>query len=117
MARIRSTLSTIIVFACFAAAHPALAETPPEPALSPREVVVFQQVCATCHARPGIGVPILGDETEWEPRRSKGLEILLRNTIDGSAGMPPLGTCSFCSEAELRRLVSFLAGLPLETTP
>lgn len=62
-------------------------------------------------------MPLIGDEEEWQRRRAKGLDRLLANTIEGSLGMPPLGTCSFCSEEELRHLVSFLSGMPAEAGP
>ncbi len=85
--------------------------------LTPRETRVFQEICATCHAHAGIGVPVIGDEAEWQRRRSKGPALLLTHTVEGWGNMPPLGTCSFCSEAELRRLVAFIAGLPLDDAP
>lgn len=83
-------------------------------ALTAREAQIFQQICAECHTQPGIGVPVVGDETEWQARRVKGLDKLLANSVDGSLGMPPLGTCSFCTEEELRNLVAFLAAIPLD---
>lgn len=82
--------------------------------LTDREVRIFQRICAECHAWPGIGVPVVGDEAEWKARRARGLDQLLSHTVDGWQGMPPLGTCSFCTEAELRHLVAFMAGIPLE---
>ena len=82
--------------------------------LSPRQARVFQEICAVCHAWPGIGVPVVGDEAEWKPRRAKGFDTLLANTVNGFGGMPPLGTCSFCSEEDLRQLVSFVAGFAEE---
>jgi cytochrome c5 len=80
--------------------------------LSPSEIRVLQRICATCHARPGIGVPVMGDEAAWAPRRAKGVDLLLANTVNGFGGMPPLGTCSWCSEDELRRLVAVISGAP-----
>jgi len=85
------------------------AEPPVQP-LTPREARVFQQVCAHCHVQPGIGVPLLGDEAEWAARRARGFDTLLVHTVEGRGGMPPLGTCGFCTEEDLRRLVAFLAG-------
>lgn len=85
--------------------------------LTEREARVFQQICLTCHARPGIGVPMVGDVPEWQARRAKGLDALVAATIEGSLGMPPLGTCSFCTEDELRNLVILLADFPTEAKP
>ena len=73
---------------------------------------LFQLVCAQCHARPGIGVPQVGDAAAWRERTAQGEERLLERTVAGFGGMPPLGSCSFCSEHELRELIALLAGLP-----
>ncbi len=83
------------------------------PLLAERQARLFQQACAHCHLRPGLGVPVLGDAAAWEERRARGLETLLANTVLGVGDMPPLGTCGACTEDDLRRLVAFLAGLPL----
>jgi len=94
--------------------------TAPPPPVTPvmldaREALVFQQICAECHVQSGIGSPTLGDDEAWRPRRAKGIDVLLVNTIDGYGQMPPLGTCSFCTEQELRRLVAFVSGLGMES--
>ena len=83
-----------------------------EPLIGERQARIFQQACAHCHVRPGIGVPVLGDVPEWAARREKGFDTLVAHTVDGFAGMPPLGTCSFCTEDDVRRLVAFIAGYP-----
>jgi len=81
-----------------------------EPLMGARQAWIFQQSCAHCHVRPGIGVPVLGDTAEWETRRAQGFEAMVAHTVEGFADMPPLGTCSFCTEDDLRRLVAFMAG-------
>ena len=86
-----------------------------EPVLELRQQRLFQQACAYCHLRPGLGVPLVGDAAAWEERRAQGFETLLANTVNGVRDMPPLGTCGACSEDDLRRLVAFVAGLPLPT--
>ena len=86
----------------------------PPAALGPREARIFQLVCAQCHLRPAIGVPQLGDAAAWRERSARGEASLLANSVDGVGGMPPLGTCAFCSEEDLRLLARFLAGLPPE---
>ena len=55
---------------------------------------------------------LVGDAAAWETRREKGIETLLANTVNGYRGMPPLGTCGFCSEPDLRDLIAYMAGLP-----
>jgi len=81
-----------------------------EPLLGERQARIFQQACAQCHIQPIPGVPLLGDEAEWAPRRARGFDAVLAGTVNGVGGMPPLGTCSFCTEDDLRRLVAFMAG-------
>jgi len=88
-----------------------LADSAPAREFSAREVIVLGRICAHCHAQPGIGVPLIGDEAEWKSRRALGLEVLVARTIEGAGNMPPLGTCSFCTEDELRHLVAFMAGI------
>lgn len=92
--------------------HPPFPADAGELALDDRQTRVFATICARCHVRPGIGAPVVGDEAEWAQRRAKGADVLLANTIVGFRDMPPLGTCSFCDEDDLRRLVALLAGLP-----
>lgn len=90
--------------------------TPPAPVtLSTQQAVVLQRICAECHLRPGIGSPTIGYEDDWKARRAKGFDVLLANTVNGYRQMPPLGTCSFCSEEDLRQLVAYVAGLAPET--
>jgi len=36
--------------------------------------------------------------------------VLLAHTVNGYRGMPPLGACGSCSEADLRALVVYLSG-------
>jgi cytochrome c5 len=78
--------------------------------LSPRLVLTYQSVCAECHARPGTGAPLAGDSGAWAKRRAQGADALLAHTVNGYRGMPPLGACGACSEAELRALVAYLSG-------
>ena len=80
--------------------------------LGPDGARVYQTACASCHARPGTGAPLTGDEVAWAGRRAQGAEVLLAHTVNGYRGMPPLGTCGLCSESELRELVAYMAGLP-----
>ena len=37
---------------------------------------------------------------------------MLIHTVDGFRGMPPLGGCGRCSEADLRALVAYVSGSP-----
>ena len=98
------------LIACTALVSSAMTAQPAPP--DARTVQLFQLVCAQCHARPGIGVPQIGDAAAWRPRTALGEERLLASSVTGLGGMPPLGSCSFCSEQDLRELIALLAGLP-----
>jgi len=68
--------------------------------------------CKQCHANPAAGAPLTGDTLAWEPRLEKGMDTLLDHSINGFQGMPPLGLCMQCSEADFRALIEFMAAAP-----
>ena len=80
--------------------------------LAPALASTYQSVCAACHARAGTGAPFAGNDADWSQRRAQGADALLEHTVNGYRGMPPLGGCGRCSEADLRALVAYLAGVP-----
>ena len=93
-----------LLAALWIAAAPALAEP-----LDARLAQVYAQVCATCHQLPATGAPLTGDREAWRAAAAAGREAMLAHTVDGVRGMPPLGTCGFCTEDDLRRLIDFMA--------
>jgi cytochrome c5 len=97
----------LALLACLATAPAQADEGAPPPS---RAAEVFQLVCAQCHARAGLDVPQIGDAAAWQERAARGAEALLASTVEGRGGMPPLGSCSFCTEQELRELIALLAG-------
>src|SRR5262245_32766034 len=78
--------------------------------LEPALVATYQSICAACHARAGTGAPLTGNDADWKARRIEGTEVMLARTVNGWRGMPPLGACGRCSEAELRALVVYMSG-------
>ena len=112
-ARGRLAVAILVATATTAAAIPAaVVASSSSAALEPRQARIFAQVCARCHVRPGLGIPVVGDDAAWAPLREKGIETLVAHTVEGFGNMPPLGTCGYCSERDLRLLVAFMAGLP-----
>lgn len=110
-------LAAIFALALPAAGHAraAAGATPPEPsasALDERQSTLFAVNCTQCHARAETGAPQVGDADAWRPRLAQGEDRLLANVVLGKNGMPPLGYCSACSEADLRALIRFLARQP-----
>lgn len=71
---------------------------------------LFAANCAQCHLRPGVGAPMAGAQAEWRGRLAQGEDAMLRNVVEGIRGMPPLGYCGACTEAELRALTRMMTG-------
>lgn len=63
---------------------------------------ILNQYCNVCHATGWNGAPINGDHSAWQARLGKGMDALLHNARQGLNTMPPMGTCSDCTEAELK---------------
>jgi cytochrome c5 len=84
----------------------ALTEAAAEGTLSGEEV--YNTYCTACHAAGVAGAPKYGDAEAWEPRLAKGMETLYQSTYNGLNIMPPRGTCSQCSDEELRNAVDYM---------
>ena len=108
------TVRTALVTALLTAACSRSGEVDPatRAQLSAEGARIYQTACASCHARAGTSAPLTGDTAAWSSRRTQGADVLLAHTVNGYRGMPPLGTCGLCSEAELRELIVYMAGLP-----
>ncbi|QXI40275.1 c-type cytochrome [Pseudomonas xantholysinigenes] len=82
---------------------------PTDPALA----ALYASTCQTCHANPASGAPLAGDTAAWAPRLAQGAERLLEHSINGYQGMPPMGLCMQCSEAQFLALIGYMSGQPL----
>lgn len=69
---------------------------------------VYEQVCADCHNSGKIGAPKIGDNISWAPLLKKNLEVLIKNTLNGSNGNPPMGGCEQCSDTDIIAAVKYL---------
>ncbi|QQD17264.1 cytochrome c5 family protein [Spongiibacter nanhainus] len=86
----------------------ATTKTPVVPA-DPVLAELYAATCQSCHSN-GIGnAPLTGDQAAWQPRLAKGMDTLLTHTITGFGGMPPLGSCSDCSEEDFVALITFMS--------
>jgi cytochrome c5 len=81
-------------------------------ALDARLAQVYAATCATCHTRPETRAPLTGDAEAWREATSRGADSMLARSVLGYRGMPPLGTCGFCSESDLRALIAFMTAAP-----
>lgn len=89
-----------------APAAPVAAAVPADPKLAK----LFEQTCKSCHGTGAGGAPLAGDRAAWAPRVAQGMPALLEHTLNGFKGMPPLGSCSDCSQQEFEALIRFMSG-------
>ena len=69
---------------------------------------VYNQGCAACHTVGLAGAPMLGNDSQWTDRTTKGLELLTSNAYNGYNAMPAKGMCMDCSETEIERSVQYM---------
>lgn len=69
---------------------------------------IYQTTCQACHATGVAGAPKLGDKEAWAPRIAQGMDTLLAHATDGIRAMPPKGTCTACTEADLKAAIEYM---------
>jgi len=73
---------------------------------------VYRLACASCHDSGIGGAQVIGDRDGWRSRLSKGMDVLVRHSIDGFSGavgdMPPRGGQMQLSDAEVEAAVCYL---------
>jgi len=87
-----------------------MAEAQPaaEPAMTGEQV--FKKHCFACHMTGAANAPKVGDVQAWAPRIEKGMDALVMSALEGvpNTAMPPKGTCSSCTEDELKAAIEFM---------
>jgi cytochrome c5 len=71
-------------------------------------VSVYNSKCVICHGSGVAGAPKVGDKEAWAPRIAKGMDALLASAIKGMKNMPPRGTCTECSNADLADAIEYM---------
>ncbi len=69
---------------------------------------IYTTKCLACHATDAIGAPMLGNAASWVDRIAKGEQTLIDNAINGFNAMPPKGTCTDCSDEEIKLTVQYM---------
>ncbi|ASR44210.1 cytochrome C [Xanthomonas citri pv. mangiferaeindicae] len=95
---------------------PASPEVAAAPAAAPAAdgpgAEVFQKACALCHATPGMGAPVVGNQEEWAPRIAKGTDTLYQHALEGFVGesgaMPARGGNPALSDEEVKSAVDHM---------
>ena len=70
---------------------------------------VYTAKCSLCHGAGVLNAPKLGDASAWGPRvAERKLEGLYEHAIKGFNSMPPKGTCTDCSDDEIKVAVKYM---------
>lgn len=80
-----------------------------EPA-DPKLARLYDQTCKACHSTGAGGAPMTANKDQWAPRLAQGEKVLLDHAIGGFKGMPPMGSCSDCTEGDFAALIKFMSG-------
>ena len=68
---------------------------------------VYKKHCTVCHATGLAKAPKVHDEAAWTARK-KTMEEFIATSKKGLNAMPPMGTCTDCSDAELKAAIEFM---------
>lgn len=71
---------------------------------------LYERSCISCHSLDGAGAPLTGHTQDWEARLTeRGMSGLIVSTKEGRGGMPAMGQCMDCSDADFEALIEFMA--------
>lgn len=93
---------------------PASTSNVPLAAAAPAVMKIYEQTCHNCHSVPASGAPQAGDTNAWAPRVAQGRDTLLDHSINGFKSMPPMGTCTQCTEDDFVALIEYMSGAKLK---
>lgn len=69
----------------------------------------YDNHCTTCHANGIAGAPKFRDAADWNPRLAKqNMDEMIATAIKGLNAMPPKGTCSECSEEDIKNAIQYM---------
>ncbi len=68
----------------------------------------YEETCHICHGAGLAGAPKFQDKAEWAPRIADGMDLLVKRAIEGYKAMPPKGSCSTCSDEEIKKAVEYM---------
>lgn len=74
---------------------------------------IVNKFCSVCHTAGLLNAPKIGDSAAWKERADHqgGLEGLLKFALSGLNAMPPKGTCTDCTDEELKAAIQHMSGL------
>jgi len=69
---------------------------------------VWEEVCLGCHDTGMMDAPLAGSGEFKDRLAKKGMDKLVKNAIEGLNEMPAKGSCTDCSEDEIREAIKFM---------
>jgi cytochrome c5 len=69
----------------------------------------YEQYCIACHRDGVAGAPKFRDATDWNSRRAgRSIDELVAVSTKGLNAMPVKGTCSECTDADLKAAIQYM---------
>ena len=69
----------------------------------------YEHYCIVCHRDGLAGAPKFQNTNDWKPRMTgKTIDDLVGIATNGLNAMPPKGTCSECSDADLKAAIQYM---------
>lgn len=73
----------------------------------------YEQFCIICHQDGVASAPKFRNESDWKPRLAgRTIEDLVKSATKGLNLMPEKGTCSDCSEDDLKAAIQYMLPKP-----
>ena len=72
---------------------------------------VYQEFCATCHAKKPViatGAPRFREQADWGWRLQSGCDIIFASLLKGRGVMPARGGCFECSDQMLKDAMNYM---------
>lgn len=69
---------------------------------------VFKAACTVCHTAGLMNAPKLGDKAAWKARIAQGMPMLYDHALKGIRAMPAKGTCTACTDKEIKNGVDYM---------
>lgn len=69
---------------------------------------VYKSSCVACHASGLAGAPKFRVKANWQARQKKGIDTLVQSVVKGMGAMPPKGTCSTCTDAQIKQAIEYM---------
>lgn len=85
----------------------ALADEPTTKPVRPGDEV-YAAKCTSCHDLGMGGAPKLSDKAAWTARIAQEKDVIYRHAIKGYKSMPTRGTCSTCTDDEIKAAVDYM---------